>query len=39
MNPPQPKVVITDWTFPDLGVEEAILKAHGIRERSVLWSL
>ena len=30
MNSPQPKVVITDWTFPDLGVEEGILKAHGI---------
>jgi len=24
------KVAITDWTFPDLSVEEVILKAHGI---------
>ena len=24
------KVVITDWTFPDLSLEEGILKAHGI---------
>jgi len=30
MNPPQPKIVITDWTFPDLGVEERILNAHGV---------
>ena len=25
-----PTVVITDWTFPDLRVEEAMLKAQGI---------
>ena len=24
-------VVITDWTFPDLGVEEGIINAHGVR--------
>lgn len=30
MNPPNPTVVITDWTFPDLSIEEEILKAHGI---------
>jgi len=30
MNPPNPTVVITDWTFPDLSIEEAILKAQGI---------
>ena len=30
MNPPQPKVIITDWTFPDLGVEENILKSSGV---------
>lgn len=28
------KVAITDWTFPDLSVEEAILKAHGIEVTS-----
>jgi D-3-phosphoglycerate dehydrogenase / 2-oxoglutarate reductase len=31
MSPPRPTVVITDWTFPDLSVEEKILKAHGIQ--------
>jgi D-3-phosphoglycerate dehydrogenase len=30
MNPPQPKIVITDWTFPDLRLEEKILNAHGV---------
>ena len=30
MNTPNPTAVITDWTFPDLGIEEGILKAHGI---------
>jgi D-3-phosphoglycerate dehydrogenase len=30
MNPPNPTVVVTDWTFPDLGVEEEILKARGV---------
>ena len=30
MNPTHPKVVITDWTFPDLSVEAEILKAHGV---------
>lgn len=30
MNPPQPRVVVTDWTFPDLGVEEGIFHAHGL---------
>ncbi len=30
MNPPLLSVAITDWTFPDLSVEEGILKAHGI---------
>src|SRR5258706_2759019 len=30
LSPAQPgKVVITDWTFPDLGVEEGILKPIG----------
>jgi D-3-phosphoglycerate dehydrogenase len=24
------RVVVTDWTFPDLAVEEGILKAHGV---------
>jgi D-3-phosphoglycerate dehydrogenase len=28
MNPPKPVVVITDWTFPDLRVEEEIIAAH-----------
>jgi D-3-phosphoglycerate dehydrogenase len=31
MSPPRPKVVITDWTFPDLGIEEKILNARGIQ--------
>ena len=26
-----PTVVITDWTFPDLSLEEGIFTAHGIR--------
>ena len=26
-----PTVVITDWTFPDLSIEEGIFNAHGIR--------
>jgi D-3-phosphoglycerate dehydrogenase len=30
MNPTRPKIVITDWTFPDLSVEETILKANDI---------
>ncbi len=30
MNQSPFKVAITDWTFPDLSVEEAILKAQGI---------
>ena len=30
MNLPNPTVVITDWTFPDLSIEEGILKGHGI---------
>ncbi|MSU35900.1 MAG: C-terminal binding protein [Pedosphaera sp.] len=30
MKSPNPKVVVTDWTFPDLSVEERILKAHGV---------
>ena len=30
MHSPTPKVVITDWTFPDLSVEEEILKAQGV---------
>lgn len=30
MNPSHLRVAITDWTFPDLSVEETILKAHGI---------
>jgi D-3-phosphoglycerate dehydrogenase len=30
MNPPNPIVVVTDWTFPDLSVEEGILKRHGV---------
>ncbi len=30
MSSPAPIVVVTDWTFPDLGVEEGILKAHGV---------
>ena len=30
MNAKNTKVVITDWTFPDLGVEEALLKAAGV---------
>jgi len=31
MNASNPTAVITDWTFPDLGVEEGILNAHGIQ--------
>ena len=30
MNPPNPTVVVTDWTFPDLSVEEGILIAQGV---------
>ena len=30
MNRSNPTVVVTDWAFPDLGVEEEILKAHGV---------
>ncbi len=26
----RPKIVITDWAFPDLSIEEAILKPHGV---------
>src|ERR1051325_5361931 len=28
MKPTPPRIVITDWTFPDLKVEEQILRAH-----------
>jgi D-3-phosphoglycerate dehydrogenase len=31
MKPPQPTVAITDWTFPDLSIEERILQAHDIQ--------
>ncbi len=31
MNAAQPTVVITDWTFPDLGVEAGIFHAHGLQ--------
>ena len=30
MNPLHPRIVITDWTFPDLRIEEGILKPHGV---------
>ncbi len=30
MKSPNPTVVFTDWTFPDLSVEESILKPHGV---------
>ena len=30
MNPSHPSVVVTDWTFPDLSVEEKILRASGV---------
>lgn len=30
MSAPKPTVVITDWTFPDLGVEQRIFHAHGL---------
>jgi D-3-phosphoglycerate dehydrogenase len=30
MNPKQPRIAITDWTFPDLSVEEAIFKSHAL---------
>ena len=30
MNPPNPTVVVTDWTFPDLRLEEEILKASEV---------
>jgi D-3-phosphoglycerate dehydrogenase len=30
MNPTPPKIVITDWTFPDLSVEEKILNTNGL---------
>jgi D-3-phosphoglycerate dehydrogenase / 2-oxoglutarate reductase len=29
MSSTQPRIVITDWTFPDLKIEEEILQAHG----------
>jgi D-3-phosphoglycerate dehydrogenase len=31
MSSTPPQIVITDWTFPDLGIEEAILQSHGAR--------
>ena len=31
MNLLQPTVAITDWTFPDLSIEEKILQAHDIQ--------
>jgi D-3-phosphoglycerate dehydrogenase len=31
MNSAQPIVAITDWTFPNLNVEEEILKSHNIQ--------
>ena len=31
MNSAQPTVAITDWTFPNLSIEEEILKGHGIQ--------
>ena len=27
----EPIVAITDWTFPDLSIEEEFLNGHGIR--------
>lgn len=30
MKSPNPTVAFTDWTFPDLSVEESILKPHGV---------
>ena len=30
MKPKRPRIVITDWTFPDLSVEETILKSHDL---------
>src|SRR3954463_2041401 len=30
MKPPRPRIAITDWTFPDLSVEETILKSHDL---------
>ena len=30
MNPPNPIVALTDWTFPDVSVEEQLLNAQGI---------
>ena len=30
MNPPNPTVAVTDWTFPDLGIEQGILKSQGV---------
>ena len=29
MNTPLPRVVVTDWTFPDLRIEEEILGSAG----------
>ncbi len=31
MNPTKPVVVITDWTFPDLSIEEGFLEGGGAR--------
>jgi D-3-phosphoglycerate dehydrogenase len=31
MNPPNQTVVVTDWTFPDLGIEEGILASQGVK--------
>src|SRR5204862_81062 len=30
MKPTPPTIAITDWTFPDLGLEEAILRANNL---------
>lgn len=30
MSPPNPIVTVTDWTFPDVSIEEEMLRAHGV---------
>ena len=30
MNSPKPKIVVTDWTFPDLTIERQILESQGM---------
>src|SRR6185503_6294242 len=35
MNRPNPIVAVTDWTFPDVGIEEEMLKEQGVGLRAL----